>query len=230
MYTDEKIRRLAKHLSRYSQMLIRCYDKDCKAYNSYGGKGIVVCDEWLNSFDSFVEWCESNGYEEGLVLDKDILCDEMGISPKVYSPLTCKFITVEDNRAYMLENTARQAVASYNKQGVLVKSYKSISECVDEYGNSVPNIGRACRGLRKTVNGLYWRYINSLEEAPLSILIPKKEFLGKPIVETDINGTVIAEYPNAVEAAKATGLSKSSICAVANGSRSSLFGRFFKKA
>lgn len=33
----------------------RCYTKTSKAYKYYGGRGIKICDRWLNSFDSFCE-------------------------------------------------------------------------------------------------------------------------------------------------------------------------------
>ena len=31
----------------------RCYNKNCKSYKDYGGKGIIVCNRWLNNFDEF---------------------------------------------------------------------------------------------------------------------------------------------------------------------------------
>lgn len=32
----------------------RCYNENCRDYIHYGGRGIKVCDEWLESFDNFV--------------------------------------------------------------------------------------------------------------------------------------------------------------------------------
>ena len=33
----------------------RCYNKNEKSYKSYGGRGIEVCDRWLNSFENFLK-------------------------------------------------------------------------------------------------------------------------------------------------------------------------------
>lgn len=33
----------------------RCLNKNCKRYKDYGGRGITVCERWLNSFNYFLE-------------------------------------------------------------------------------------------------------------------------------------------------------------------------------
>lgn len=40
------------------------------AFKHYGGRGIKVCSEWFNSFESFYEWSMSNGYKENLTIDR----------------------------------------------------------------------------------------------------------------------------------------------------------------
>lgn len=42
----------------------RCYCKTCKSYKNYGGRGIVMCDEWKNNFTLFYKWAIENGYKE----------------------------------------------------------------------------------------------------------------------------------------------------------------------
>ena len=39
------------------QMKARCYDKNHPVYKHYGGRGIIVCDEWHDSV-AFIKYCE----------------------------------------------------------------------------------------------------------------------------------------------------------------------------
>lgn len=75
----------------------RCYYKGNKDYNAYGAKGVTICDEWKNDFGKFKDWSMDNGYEESLTIDKDMLCEKNMISPKIYSPDTCQWITMTEN-------------------------------------------------------------------------------------------------------------------------------------
>lgn len=38
----------------WMDMIRRCYSKTRKDYKNYGGRGIVVCERWLNSFELFL--------------------------------------------------------------------------------------------------------------------------------------------------------------------------------
>lgn len=44
----------SKEYSSYHKMMQRCYSKNSDQYKNYGNRGIVVCDKWKNSFDSFL--------------------------------------------------------------------------------------------------------------------------------------------------------------------------------
>ncbi len=41
--------------SRWRNMKVRCYDESSDDYAGYGGRGIKVCDRWLESFENFYE-------------------------------------------------------------------------------------------------------------------------------------------------------------------------------
>lgn len=93
----------------YYDMHQRCYNKNNARYNLYGGQGVTVCAEWLNHVDVFIQWVKNNGYRSGLQLDKDILCDALGINPKIYAPHTCQFISLEENTKHSASRaTARK--------------------------------------------------------------------------------------------------------------------------
>ena len=57
---DILVKRNTKHNLAYTRinntwqnMKQRCYNKKRREYNNYGGRGIVVCDEWKNNFMCF---------------------------------------------------------------------------------------------------------------------------------------------------------------------------------
>lgn len=42
----------------WTQMIRRCYNKECPSFPAYGGRGIKVCKEWRDSFSQFyVDMC-----------------------------------------------------------------------------------------------------------------------------------------------------------------------------
>lgn len=46
-------------------MKMRCYNPSNDSYKNYGGRGIQVCDEWKDDYESFKEWAMSSGYDVG---------------------------------------------------------------------------------------------------------------------------------------------------------------------
>ena len=47
----------------WTAMLSRCRNPHNKRYSCYGGRGIRVCDEWLD-YSTFKEWAIATGYDE----------------------------------------------------------------------------------------------------------------------------------------------------------------------
>lgn len=79
--------------NKWCSMKERCSNPHNKRYSRYGGRGIKVCDEWLD-FAKFRDWCLSNGYSQGLTIDR---INNDGN----YEPSNCRFIsTSEQNRNY----------------------------------------------------------------------------------------------------------------------------------
>lgn len=75
-------------------MLARCYTKSSIGYAYAGRKGIRVCPDWRQDFESFYRWAITNGWSADLELDRK---DSEGD----YEPSNCRFVTSainQDNR------------------------------------------------------------------------------------------------------------------------------------
>lgn len=55
----------------WRQMKHRCYGVNHNKYKDYGGRGIIVCDEWKNSFIEFNKWAYENGYNDTLTIERE---------------------------------------------------------------------------------------------------------------------------------------------------------------
>lgn len=54
----------------WTAMKERCLNSKSKDYSLYGQRGIKVCQQWKNDYGSFYSWAISNGYREGLSIDR----------------------------------------------------------------------------------------------------------------------------------------------------------------
>lgn len=70
-------------------MIQRCTNKKDISYYNYGERGIVVCNEWMNSYESFRDWAEENGYKEKLTIER---INNNGN----YEPDNCKWIPLKE--------------------------------------------------------------------------------------------------------------------------------------
>lgn len=97
----------------YRNMLSRCYDSTNRRYKNYGGRGIVVCNEWLDGRRAFYKWAIENGYRPGLMIDRR---DNDGN----YCPQNCRFVD-----AYVqMNNTSRNRFIEWNGAAMTVAQWE----------------------------------------------------------------------------------------------------------
>lgn len=87
----------------WNQMIQRTTNKKTKDYKYYGGRGITVCKEWKESFETFETWAHINGYADNLTIDR---ID----NNKGYEPNNCRWVT----RKVQSRNTRYNHFLTYN--------------------------------------------------------------------------------------------------------------------
>ena len=88
----------------WRDMRSRCNNPKTRGYNRYGGRGIAVCNEWLD-FENFNKWAINNGYNDNLTIDR---ID----NNKNYEPSNCRWATMEEQS----QNTSKVINITYNNE------------------------------------------------------------------------------------------------------------------
>ena len=117
----------------------RCYNPNYKDFVNYGGRGITVCEEWLDVV-KFIEWCDSTyPNDKGISLDR--IDNDLG-----YSPENCRWVdksTQSINQRMRRTNTSGYVGITWvesklkwvsrinvEKERIWLGEYKTIEEAV----------------------------------------------------------------------------------------------------
>ena len=95
----------------------RCYNPNIEHYDRYGGRGIIVCDEWKNSFEAFADWAYSAGYDERLN-GKTQSIDRINVNGN-YEPNNCKWVTQKEQ----MRNTTRTVFIEYHGDKIPLSAF-----------------------------------------------------------------------------------------------------------
>lgn len=128
----------------WAAMKKRCYDNHCPAFKDYGGRGITMCTEWLNDFESFYVWAMANGWKKGRDLDRQK-------NNGNYEPGNCRFITRrESNR-----NTRRNKIITAFGE----------TKCLFDWAKD-PRCLIGCWGLRARYDSGKWTDMEKMISTP----------------------------------------------------------------
>lgn len=100
---------------KWNGIKMRCYSLKYKSYHTYGGRGIKVCDEWLNNFMAFYDWSIANGWQDGLQIDR---INNDGN----YEPGNCRYVTREVNQ----RNTTRTRWVTINGERKILADWARV--------------------------------------------------------------------------------------------------------
>jgi hypothetical protein len=116
----ERLTEKQRHIlqQKLCDMKRRCYNPEEKFYKDYGGRGIKICDEWMDKKEghsNFQKWAVENGWEEGRSIDR---IDVNGN----YEPSNCRWATPEEqannrrNNNYITINGVTKTTSEWARQ------------------------------------------------------------------------------------------------------------------
>lgn len=101
----------------WKSMKQRTLNPKCKAYPNYGGRGVGICEQWLE-FEPFLEWSLNNGWKKGLELDR---ADNNGD----YTPSNCRWVERRTN----VNNRRKTVVLEVNGEKKPLTEWAEIIGC-----------------------------------------------------------------------------------------------------
>lgn len=144
----------------WCNMKQRCFNKNNPRYNRYGGRGITICEEWLD-YAAFREWALSSGYDEHAKRNETTI-DRIDNNGN-YCPENCRIVnqSVQSSNRGAYKNPKRNVpVDEIDEFGNIIRSYESIAQASKATGCKSSSICAVCKGVYKTSLGHRWRYAN----------------------------------------------------------------------
>lgn len=99
----------------WASMKQRCSNKNGLAYKNYGGRGITICDEWVNDFQAFYDWAINNGYKHNLTIDR---INNDGN----YEPSNCRWVT----RSVQAKNRRSNHYITFNSETHIISDWAKL--------------------------------------------------------------------------------------------------------
>jgi hypothetical protein len=112
----------------WRNMRYRCLNKRCCEYHNYGGRGIKICDRWINNYDNFYEDMHDT-YKEGISLDRiDVDGD--------YSPDNCKWSTCSEQSRNKRNTILVNGISIAEHAESMDVTYDAVWKRIKKYGIS----------------------------------------------------------------------------------------------
>jgi len=128
----------------WGQIKSRCFVPSCKNYKNYGGRGITMCKEWADSFQSFIDYMGTSPSKEHSI---DRIDNEGN-----YEPGNVRWATIKEQ--------------SYNKRSTVRVTYKGETNTLEYFADKF--------GMKlKVVRSRYERYVNGISDWTIENIFEK---------------------------------------------------------
>lgn len=121
----------------WMRMKSRCLNQNTKDYKNYGGRGITICQEWLDDFMNFYNWSMANGYKDTLSIDR------INVNGN-YEPSNCRWATIKvqnNNKrscCFIEFNGEKHSIAEWSKKLKINKN--TLQSRLKRYGWSIEDV------------------------------------------------------------------------------------------
>lgn len=127
-------------------------------------------------------------------------------------------------------NHRAQAVSQYDARGNFIREYATITQAALENGLQISKISAVAKGKRKTTGGYMWKYV---DDKRLKNKVSRKQQTSSPcaipILQFDLTGKFLKEYPSIANAAKSNGYNdRTNIIANLKGKTKTAYGFVWK--
>lgn len=183
-YINDPIKRKAR--AAWKNMKSRCYNPNHKDYHRYGGRGIKICDEWLDSFLPFYDWSLANGIEPNLSIDR---LNNDGD----YTPDNCAWRTPKEQG----NNRSTNVFVEFNGERKTVQQWAE-------------SLGITHQAMFARLGSDAWTLDEALTVAPEKRKVRQPSFC-KSVAQVSLGGDVIKVWDSIAEAAAAVGVPASNI-------------------
>lgn len=137
----------------WNKMIYRCYNKNSKDYERYGGKGVTVEERW-HCFEFFLNDVQKiQGWDLNLFKNKKIQLDKDKNKKNEYSNEGCQWLSVSENRS--LKPSYFKNFKAIDPQNNIYYG-KNVPEFARKFNLNSRLIGDVLRGRSKTHNK--WRF------------------------------------------------------------------------
>lgn len=234
----------AKAYRTFKSMHLRCYSEKDHRYHYYGGRGITVCDRWLNSFENFYEDMGDPPTPKHSIdrIDND----------GNYCPENCRWATIEEqannkrNNHILTYNGITQTISQWSKYTGIDKKLiasRIYNNWSVEQALTLPVGSKVCQDIRRhseitkqklseskigDKNPMYGKHgelhhFYGKKHSEISLSKMKR-----PVLQFSLDGELIREWNSATDASLEIGISRGNIPSCCNGKRKSAGGFVWK--